>query len=218
MMSKIFHDTLKQENGILAKFNAILKLWKYYNNLRKGLTSGKIYHFKPKQNPLISEIINNLKEDDLKLLDFLFKNDIEDFLSKKKLKSHLDFEQKINSLQRGYNTIFVEKPTSGLWTTGKATFYIPTKKEFRNKIAIKFHSIPPIQVTIYFEKKNVRTFNIQKLSTKEVDFVLEPSHITKPVSEISVTTDKLWLPNVVLGVKESLTLGICIKSIDVSYF
>jgi len=218
LISKIIQNALKQEDSLLGKFKAITKLLSFYNNLSKGLTSGKIYHTKIKQNPLVSEIINTLREDDLKLLDLLFKKDIVDFLSTKKLKSHLDFEQKINSTQIGFNTIFIEKPISDLWTTGKATFYIPTKKEFSNKVSIKFHSIPPIQVMIEFEKKNVKTFNIQKLSTKEVSFVLEPSMITNTVSEISIATDKLWLPNVVLGVKESMTLGICVKSIDVSYF
>ena len=208
---------MKQEGNSLQKLKELVKFVKYYKNFSRGVASGKIYHQFKVQNPQIIELIDQLKPEDMELIDKLFKKDIQNFLGNKKLKSHLDFDKKIGLDQIGYNTMYVDKPITGLWTTGKATFFIPTKKESRNKVSIEFQSIAPIQVTIGFEKKDVKNFNMVKLATKKVYFVIEQTQIKNKVSEISISTDKLWLPSVVLGVDDSVKLGVSLKSIDVSY-
>lgn len=218
MLSKIIHDVLKQERGFLKKFKMMISLIKYYKNLQKGIETGNIYHKPKNQDSSLLELINRFSQNDLELMEFLFKDEIINFLEKRKLKQHIDFDEKIGTNQIGYNTIYVEKPIAGLWTTGKASFFLPTKKQLKNKFIIEFRSIPPINVTVRFEKTPIKNFSIPKLSSKKIEFTMDPSKIVKDISEITISTDKLWLPNVILEVEESLTIGIGVKSIGVSYF
>jgi len=218
LISKILSDVSKQEDDPFKKIRKLVGLVKKYNNLQEGLSSGKIYHELKNQNSELIDVIDKLSKNDLGLIDKLFKNDVIEFLKTKKLRSFLDFDKRIDSQQIGYNTIYIDKPIIGLWTTGKATFYIPTKKNLKNKISIEFHSVPPLKVSIGFENQIVKTCQMKKLSTKKIDFILSPSKINNDVSEIFVTTDRLWLPNVLRGEKKIIALGIAIKSIEVSYF
>jgi len=218
MIPKIIIEILHQDGNFFNKLKMLKEFLKYYNNFRRSLADGSIYHKLELQNSSVNEIIQTLSIEDFNLLDKLFKKDIENFLDKKKLNQYLDFDEKLSANQIGYNTIYLEKPIKGLWTTGMATFYMPTKMNFRNKFSAEFRSITPVKVTIGFEKKNVKTFTMPKLSTKKIEFIVEPAQITKQISEIFITTDKLWLPNVILEVNKSITLGIGIKAISVSYF
>lgn len=218
MITRVILEILNQDGNFLKKLTVLKEFLKYYNNFRKGLADGRIYHKLELQNPKVNEIFEKLSPEDLNLLDKLFKKDIENFLERKKLKTSIDFDNRFNASQIGFNTIYLDKPIKGLWTTGMATFYLPTKKEFRNKFTLELRSIPPIIVNVGFERKNMKTVSIDKLTTKKIEFVVEPTQITKQISEIFITTDKLWLPNIVLEVNKSVTLGIGVKAISVSYF
>jgi len=218
MFSKVFSDTVRREEGLLKKIESTISLIKYYNNLRKGIKSGKIYLTNPNQNSELGELFTKFSTDDFKLMDTLFREDIKKFLNQIELKTYLNFDERIGSEQIGYNTIYVENPINGLWTTGKATFFLPTKKQLKNKFIIEFRSIPPINVTVRFEKTPIKNFSIPKLSSNKIEFTMDPSKIVEDISEITISTDKLWLPNVILEVEESLTIGIGVKSIGVSYF
>ena len=210
-------DTSKPDQNFFEKISNWYNLIKFYGNFRKSLSSGKIFHEIPEQNISLIETANQLKEES-NLLEKIFTKDVKNFLKTKKLNQYLDFDNRNSSDQIGLNTIYVDKPISGLWTTGKASFFIPTKKEFNNKISIIFRSIAPVKVTIGFDYKDLKTFKMPKLSNKKIEIVLTPNEITNTVSEVYIMTDKFWLPNVILDVEESIRLGIGIVSIDVSYF
>jgi len=216
MKLKIIHDFLNQDQSLVTKVRNLWNLIKYYNKLNNGINSGKIYH-QTASNPVLNKIIDNLQEDS-KLIDLLFHKDVKNFHKTKDLKTHLNFENRVGSNQIGLNSMYIEKPIRGLWTTGKATFYLPTKKGHKFCITIVLQSIPPLRVTIGIEKTDVKKILIQKLSTRKVTMVLSPSEIKDEVCEVFVTTDKLWLPNQIMKGEKSTTLGICVKSIEASYF
>jgi len=209
---------MKNEKTFQSKFSSFFKYINYYKNLQKGLSSGDIYHNLKNQNPELNNLIQNFKKNDLELMETLFKKDLIQFLGTQKLDTYLDFSKKLGTKQIGFNTIYTEKPSAGIWTTGKGTFLIPTKIDKSNKIIIEFYSIPPVNVVIGFENDITKNVNMPKLTLKKVDFVIESSKIRNSVSEIFVTTDRLWRPSVIMGGEELLPLGICIKSIHVSYF
>lgn len=218
MITKIISDILKQDKNFLKKIKRICLLIKYYKNLQNGISSGKIYHNIKQQNHELSSLINRLKQEDFELIQQLFTRDVKEFLSSKELQSFIEFDKRTCSNQIGSNTIYVEKPTNGLWTTGRATFYIPTKRELTNKVSITLESITPVNVTIGYENKQVINVSMKKLTKKKVDFIIPLSEIKNLVSEIFITTDKLWHPEQIIMTKKSSMLGICVRSISVSYF
>ena len=216
LFKKILDDTSEQNRNFLEKLTQLFHLLKFYKNFRKGLSSKEIFHELPTQNQHITAIVNNLQKDS-KLIDKLFTTDVKKFLNTQKLEKNIDFDKRKNSIQIGLNTIYVDKPISGLWTTGMATFYIPTRTDLNNNLSITLRSITPLKVDIGFNKIKLKTLFMPKLSTKTVDLHIPSQKINESVSEIFISTDKLWLPNIILGTKKSLTLGIGIKSISVSY-
>jgi len=217
LFRKIIRDTSNPDQNFFEKISNLYNLTKFYRNFGRGLSSGKIFHEISEQNTNLIETANHLKKES-DLLEKIFTKDVKNFLKTKKLNQYLDFDNRNSSDQIGLNTIYVDKPISGLWTTGMATFYIPTKPKYNNKILINFRSITPLTVIIKFEKNDVKTIQIPKLSTKTVEITILPEKISDTVSEISISTDRLWLPNVILQTKKSLALGIGIQSIKVSYF
>jgi len=217
LFGKIINDITNTDQNFFQKIGNLLNLLKFYINFQKGLKSGKLFHEIPEQNRSLNEITLSMKKES-DLLEQIFRKDVKNFLKTKKLNQHLDFENRNSSDQIGMNTIYVDKPINGLWTTGVASFFLPTDPKFNNKILINFRSIPPLTITIRFEKNFEKTVQILKLTTKKVEIVIPPEKISDTVSELSITTDKLWLPNVILQTEKSLTLGIGIESITVSYF
>ena len=218
MFSKIIKDSHSNEDKLLKKIKTIVNLAKYYNNLQRGIKSKKIYLNSKTQNQEIENFFEEFKNDDLSLVNKLFKEEVAEFLKKRGLINHIDLDRKTGIKQVGLNTIYVEKPISGFWTTGKASFFIPTKKEIKNKITIELYSIPPLNVTIGFENVPLRTIHMSKLSTKKVEVIIESEKIINDISEIYIKTDKQWLPHIILGTNKTIVLGVGIRTIDVSYF
>jgi len=215
---KILFDVMGKEKTFQNKIKKLFLLIKYYNSLNKGISSGHIFHKIKNQDPTITQLFEKFTKQDNELVEKLFQKDVKEFFQRVKLKNHLDFDKKIGFDQVGINTIYVNNPIAGLWTTGKATFYIPTKKDFNNKVSLELESIPPVKVTIGLENEKIKTLNMPKMSKKKVEFVVESSSNTNSITELFVSTDKLWFPSVILENEESVTIGICVKTIDVSYF
>lgn len=215
LIIKILQDITKQEGSLIKIIGKLFHLKKYYNELQKGIDSGKIFHELNHQEVNLSELMKKFSDEDFLLINSLFNKDLKNFLSKQKLKTDLELDSRNGSCQLGLNVIYVEKPISGLWTTGRATFYIQTKKEKQNKISIEFQSIVPVHVTIGLEDKEITTIKLPKLSTRMIEFSV--SSVTNEVSELSIYTDRLWLPNTILGTEKSVAIGIGIKSINVTY-
>ena len=217
MIKKTLFEILKNEDSLSKKIKKIIKLSKYFKNLQNGINSGKIFNELENQNLKIENLLNKLSNNDLLLIEKLYSLDVKEFLGKQKLVKTLDFDKEIGLKQVGLNSIFLRKPIIGLWTTGKAAFFLPTKKNTKCKISISLYSIPPLKVTIGFEKKVIKTLSMPKLSTKTIDFTVNKNEIKDYVSELFITTDKLWLPNVILDIPESISLGIGVKSIKIIF-
>lgn len=217
MIIRFIFDILKQNRyAVLPTLKSLIIHYKYYRNLQRNLSSCKIYQDIKNQNNDYSNFLNELSNEDYEIFTLLFKNKIEDFLSEIKLESCLMLDKKIGISQVGHNTIYYNRPPFVFWTTGKATFYLPTKRDMVNKITIEILSIPPIKVSIGFENEIIKEINISALSTKKIEFDIIPSKILRNISEIFVATDKLWFPNMVsTEFERSVTLGIGIKSIQV---
>ena len=218
MFSKIIKDSLDNEDNFLKKIQAILKLAKYYNNLKKGIRSKTIYFDLENQNSDLSNFLEKLESTDISLTNKLFKEESIEFLKKIDLKKHIDLDKKIGVEQIGFNTIFVEKSISAFWTTGRANFFIPTEKKLINKITIEIQSIVPLDVTVGFEDTPIKRVQMSELSTKQIELIIKPTQITDVISEIYINTDRLWLPNVILDTDKTVALGVGVKSINVSYF
>ena len=200
-----------------ATLKSLIVHYRYYKNLQKNLASGKIYQDIKNQNNDYSNFLNKLSEEDFKLFTTLLKDKIVSFLSGKKLESYLKLDKKIGISQVGNNTIYYDVPPFVFWTTGRATFYLPTKRNTINRITVEIVSIPPIKVSVGFENEIIKECEISALSTKKIKFDIIPSKILKDVSEIFVVTDKLWFPNMVnTEFEKSVRLGIGIKSIQIN--
>ncbi|MDH3618391.1 MAG: hypothetical protein OES14_00480 [Nitrosopumilus sp.] len=218
MYSKIITNALGNEDKFLKKIQAILKLAKHYNNLQKGIRTKTIYLNLKKQDSDLINFLDKVDNYDISLMKKLFRKETTEFLKKRDLKKHIDLDNKIGLEQIGFNTIFVEKSISAFWTTGRANFFIPTEKKLTNKITIEIRSIVPLDVTVGFEDTPIKTVKMSKLSTKQIEIIIQPTEITNDVSEIYIKTDRLWLPNVILDTDETVALGVGVKSINVSYF
>jgi len=218
LILNVIFNTLKHKDSSI--FHVIKKLFSYvsyYYNLNRGIYSNKIYHNIENQNKEYIDFIQSLKKEDFELFDRLFSKDIKKFLSKTRLLEKLEFDKKIGLSQVGYNTIFIDEPNFGLWTTGRATFYIPTKKEKINKIVIELFAVPPLKVTIGLENLDLQTIEMKKLSKKKIEILVESPIVTDTISELFVNTDVLWYPEILRSSTKTVTVGICIKSIHVYY-
>lgn len=218
MIIKILRDFIQRKDKTrIYKIKTIYRLIKHFFNLLEGLRTSKIYHSVPTQHRDLQNLFEKLTNSDLELFRILFKENVEKFLQKNPLVTNLDFDKKIGLSQIGYNCIYVSDPVPGFWTTGRSTFYIPTKKGMRNKIILNMLSIVPLGITIGFEDVVLEMLNMSILETRRMEIEVEPAKITKDISEIFVNTDRLWNPGLVSGIKDSIRVGVCIKSIYVYY-
>lgn len=217
MIIKVLRDFIQRKDKTrIDKIKTIYRLIKHFFNLLEGLRTSKIYHSVPTQQRDLQNLFEKLTNSDLELFRILFKEDVEKFLQKNPL-TNLDFDKKIGLSQIGYNCIYVSDPLPGFWTTGRSTFYIPTRKGMRNRIILNMLSIVPLGITIGFEDATLEILNMSILETRRMEIEIEPAKITKDISEIFVNTDRLWNPGLVTGIKDSIRVGVCIKSIHVYY-
>jgi len=218
LLLKTIIDVLKEDKSFSSQIKNLISFTKYYIKLQEGIKSKKIYHSINNQDPSLEKLLDDLNVQDFKLIDELFHKDVKNFLKGRELKQHLNFDDENCSLQIGQNTLYTEKPITGVWTTGKAIFYIPISKKENNRVSIELRSIAPLQVTVGFENKEVTTYEMPQLATKKFTFEIKSDEVTDDVSEVFVTTDKLWYPSLILSLDSKVTIGVGVKSIDVSYF
>ncbi len=215
MIIKTIIQALEKEKGFTSKIKSLIQFLRYYNNLQKGIRTKQIYHSAHSQNPDCELLFNKIQSNDKKLLKTLFNDEVESFLLENKLESKLDFSKRSGMIQIGFNSIFIEKLSPGIWTTGKAVLFIPTKIGVSNKVVVELFSIPPLTVSIGINENKIKQVFMPKLTTKKVEIAIPLSDARKKISEINITTDKLWKPNVVLEKNISIVVGVCIKSIQV---
>ena len=92
------------------------------------------------------------------------------------------------------------------------------QKKLTNKIVIEIQSIVPLDVTVGFEDMPIKTVQVSKLSSNQIEIIIQPTEITNDVSEVYINTDKLWLPHIILDINKTVALGVGVKSINVFYF
>jgi len=88
-----------------------------------------------------------------------------------------------------------------------ATFYLPTKKGINNNFKIDFFSIPPITIEIWFEGTIEKKIEVGILSLKSVELKIDSSKVKDSISEIYVTTDRLWFSNKITKQDKSILLS-----------
>jgi hypothetical protein len=216
LIIKILQEIATQEGSTFTKIKKLMEFKKFRDNLERGIKNGEIFHKLENQNQGIVNLLNLFEESDFELYRKLFNHDVKNYLKKLRLKKSLDFENRNNSTQIGINTIFVEKPVLGLWTTGKSSFYLPTKPNQETKISLNLQSVVPVKVKFGFEEHEIHEEEIPKISEKKIELIIPAEIVKEDISEITINTDKLWLPNVILGISKSIKIGIKINQISIS--
>ena len=163
------NQTLKQ------KLKNIKNLFQYYYRLEKGISNKTIFlseDWNSKESKKIAKVFENI---DCIIIEKDLTKNIKNFLRKLELKNRIDFKEKKDFLQVGINTLFIQEPFIGLWTTGKATFYLPINNKFKNKIIIEIFSVIPTIVTIGQEGITLGKISMKKIQSKRIEL---PLHVT----------------------------------------
>ena len=114
----------------------------------------------------------------------------------------------------GINTIFVNRPFKGLWTTGKATFFLPISKNVTNNLTIKVFSFIPTTIIIGQDGKILRKISIKKIQTKKIQLPLVSNDGN--IIELFVDVEKRWRPNVITKKSLEIPMGVNIKSLMIN--
>jgi len=211
----IIFKILKGKKPIVKKGVTLLKFLKYYIKLQYAINTGTIYQQLRNQNKEFVNFVEKLTTDDLELINCLFTKDVKKYLENRVLANDLDFTKFNGVPQTGPNVINFRDIFQGAVTIGKATFYIPTKKGFEHQIMLEILNFVPLTLKIEFENHKIIEEKIPKLKSKKFNFTITSEQITNIVSELSVSTDKLWLPSRFLQIR-SIPIGVVVKSIKVS--
>jgi len=214
MMIKTMYNFLIRRQPLREKWILGIKFLKFYFDLSHELK--KVYHNLDEQNSDVSNFLKMLSKEDFELLDTLFVSDVKNFLMRRKTQTKILPSEKLGMDQVGFNTINVENPES-FWTTGKATFFLPTKKNATNNITIQIASIPQTNVIFGFDNNIIKKIKMSRLSEKKVKISIEPTKIKNDISKIFITTDKLWKPDVLQNQNAKVVFGIRIDSIMITY-
>ncbi len=206
---------LREKKSIVEKVKTLSHFLKYYIKLQHEINTGNVYHQLRNQNKEFVNFVEKLTPNDLKLLDCLFTKDVKKYLENKDLENNLDFTKFIGISQVGPNVVYIGGTFQGAVTLGKETFYIPTKKGLEHKIMLDIFNFVPLTLKIEFENHKLIEEKIPKLKSKKFNFTIASEQITNTVSELSVSTDKLWLPSRFLE-REPMPVGVLVKSIKVS--
>ena len=194
------------------KFQSTKKHLSEYLALKKTVSSGKIYHNLEQQNQEVIKLSHLIDKENFKIKEVEEKN-IRKFLQKQKLESNIDFTSTKNFIQVGLNMILVEEPIRSLWNTGNGTIYMPVKENLENQFEIKAISIPPVEIRVNVSDKQVLHHNLDTLQTKLLRFTIGKDLITDTIVKLDISTDKYWLPDVIIQDAQSIPLGVGIKSI-----
>ena len=221
MLSKTFFHFLIRKQPFNEKVRIGINFIRIYYNFSKmhynclrSRKFNKIYHDLKEQNIDINNFFKMQSKDDLSLLDSLFSSDVKQFLNKNNLQADIIPSKKIGMHQVGFNTIYVENPDS-FWTTGKATFFVPTKPKMAHDLIVEVSSVPEINVIIGLENEIIQEIIVPKFSEKKIQISLPSSKIKNNISKIFISTDKLWKPDILQNKKPKVVFGIRIDSIRI---
>jgi len=163
MMQKTLYNFLKSDQSFHDKCIIGINFLKTYLNFSRKIN--KVYHNLEEQDLEVNNFLKKLSKDDLDFLDSLFESDVKKFLNKNKIQTNIIPSEKLGIHQIGFNFIYVENPDS-LWTTGNATFFLPTKKNATNNLIIEIASVPDINVIFGFENEIVKEIKMHRFSEK----------------------------------------------------
>ena len=211
---KIINEINANNSTFKQKFNNIKNLILYYFRLEKGISSKTIFHSEDFDSEEPARLTNILKNSDYEIIEKVITENTKIFLRDLKLKNKIDFKEKRDFLQVGINTVFIHEPFNGLWTTGKATFYLPILKNVNNNCILEIFSIIPTIIIIGYGGTTLKKVPIKKLQTKRIQLSL--NNIDDDVIELFVDVEKRWRPNVITKKSNEIPLGINIKSIMIN--
>ena len=214
MMIKTMYNFLIRKQPLREKWELGINFLKFY--FLKTNEFEKVYHNLDEQNSDVSNFLKKLSKEDYELFETLFVSDVKNFLMRKKTQTKILPSGKLGMDQVGFNIIHVENPES-FWTTGNATFFLPTKKNATNNITIQIASIPETNVIFGFDNKIIKKIKMSKVSEKKVKISIIPSKIKNDISKIFITTDKFWKPDVIQNKNARVVFGIRIDSIIITY-
>ena len=208
-------SNIRKQEGYIRKGITLLRFLKHYIKLQYVISTGSVYQQLKNQNKEFVNFVEKLTPDDLELLDCLFTKDVKKYLENKVLANNLDFTKFMGVSQVGPNVVHIGGNFNGAMTIGKEIFYIPTKKGFEHQIMLEIFNFVPLTLKIEFENHKVIEEKIPRLKSKKFNFTIASEQITNRVSELSVSTDKLWLPSTFLQ-RRPIPVGVVVKSIKVS--
>ena len=214
MKLKLIIDVLKRKDkNFFQNIFQLLKYFKYYVELKKNIRNDNLF-LGNNDDKKFKNLLEKITEDDKHLLEEIFNKNIKSLLENRNLKQKLDFTKQNDFIQVGSGLFRTKEPVPGLWTTGKAFFYMPIIPEKENKFKLELFSIPSLSIEIGFEDQTIIELQMSELNQKTIDFTIKPNEATNNIGEIFINTNKLWLPNVILKNQESILLGIGVKSIE----
>ena len=79
---KILKEVSKQNGTIFTKIKKLKDLKEYRTKIIRGVKNGSIYHDIKEQDPEINSLVRDLSNEDIKLCNDIFKDDIKKFLKK----------------------------------------------------------------------------------------------------------------------------------------
>jgi hypothetical protein len=141
-------------------------------------------------------------------------NKIIKILEKSQLNNKIDVCTRSGIEQIGYGC-FVSKIFNNLLilTQGDATFFFLTsKKEYRLKMTLQ--SFVGLSVTVSIENVELGEFDLHSLSERELFVIIRPDQITKNISKIIISTNKLWSLKYLDKDQYDIHIGIGIRNIE----
>ena len=211
---KIIKEINTNNHTLEQKLNGIKNLIQGYYRLERGILNKTVYQSKNLDSNESKKLINALENIDYKIIEEVLTKNTKEKLQKLKLKNKIDFRERRDFLQVGINTIFVNGPFKGLWTTGKATFFLPISKNVTNNLTIEVFSFIPTTIIIGQDGKILRKISIKKIQTKKIQLPLVSNDGN--IIELFVDVEKRWRPNVITKKSLEIPMGVNIKSLMIN--
>lgn len=210
---KIIMELNSNSITIKQKLSNIKNLIQYYYRLERGIASKNIFESQDFNNSESDKLISSLDNTDFQIIEKIFTRNTKNILGKFKLKNKIKFNEKRDFLQVGMNTVFIHEPFKGLWTTGKATFFLPISEKRTNNLTIEIFSIIPTTIIIGQDTKILKKISIKKIQTKKIQLSLNKTD--NNIVELFVDVTKRWRPNIITRTSNEIPMGVNIKSITI---
>ena len=211
---KIIKEINSDNHTLGQKFNSIKNLIQFYYRLEKGILNKTVFQPKNFDSNESERLISTLDKIDYQIIENILTRNTKKILRKLELKNKIYFNEKKDFLQVGINTIFINEPFKGLWTTGKATFFLPISKNVENNLTVEVFSFIPTTIIIGHDGTTLKKIPIKKIQTKRIQL---PLNITDDdIIELFVDVEKRWRPNIITKKSNEIPMGINIKSIMIN--